>query len=980
MSGFLEQVADYLHRVYGDELHRFCIVFPNVRAGLFFKKYLAQLSDKPVWAPAFRSIESLFEEISGLTQADDLTLIFDLFKTFKQHRQSDETFDHFYFWGEMLLADFDDIDKQLVNAKDLFSNVSDLKEIDLLFDYLTEEQKNAIMVFWQDFNDGDSGALKVEFAVIWQLLYPIYESFKKRLKEKSLGYEGMIQREAAHILSDGLPVACHPSPVAYEKYVFIGFNALTNCEKYFFESLQKQKRAIFFWDYDDYYFDNLWHEAGVFIRENVKRFPSEWKIDSNNLLNPNKNIEIIAVPSETGQAKLAGQLLEAVTSDERQVTRNPSLVTIVLPDEHLLLPALSSLPDAIDEINVTMGYPFSCSPAYNLFERLASLQQHIRMYSDAPRFNHNDVCMLLQQPCMQEIIPDEANIIIKYIIEHNRIYVAQTEISDNELLREIFIKCNNAREFSQYLLSIISKIKDARPYISNDLNSQFSILNSQFSIIHDVLAADDIEMDVNTFCRLLRKHFATLKIPFKGEPLKGIQIMGMLETRALDFDNVIILSMNEGVFPKGSQKQSFIPYNLRKGFGLTTSERNDAISAYHFYRLIQRAADVRLLYNSTSTDLNSGEMSRYLSQLIYEPVFKVKQQNISFRVNIDSPLPIVKERTDDVKQILDKYLSSGDDAKWLSPSALNSYLDCRLRFYFRYIDGLKEKEEVADEIDYSVFGNLLHKTMELVYNPYIGTTVTKSILTQLQKNRQGIKNNLYKAFAKEYFHVEHVDDDDITGRNIIIREVLMKYIIRILELDKNFAPFDLISLEKCLDVSIPIHDSDGRRVTSDEQPVTRHPSPVTRHLNMRGYIDRLDFSNNSLRIIDYKTGNAKRSFSNVAALFDRSKSGNHAVFQTIMYARMLNIAEPQEKHISSCLYVMKEIFKDDFEPRITQVTSDESPVTRHSSPVTNYFDIADEFENELNSLLSEMFLSNEPFTQTEDINKCKNCLYADICR
>ena len=971
--GFLEQTASCLHHTYGDDLQYFCIVFPNVRAGLFFKKYLAQLSDKPVWAPSFRSLESLFEEIAGMTQADNLSLIFELFQAFKQHKQSEESFDDFYFWGEMLLDDFDELDKQLVDARALFCNMSDLKEIDRLFDYLTDEQKEIIRLFWKDFSETP---MKTKFAEIWTLLHPVYESFKQRLKAKSLGYGGMIQREVveterAAFLSD-----------VYQKYVFIGFNALTKCESHFFKSLQKMKKALFFWDYDDYYLSNQWHEAGKFMRENLEKFPQEWKFDDKNLTNQSKNIEIISVPSETGQAKLAGQLLDSKIQKFKDsktqkllyrgifefwndgIMESLGRTAIVLPDEHLLLPMLSSLPEAAREINITMGYPFTASPAYSLFERLASLQKHVRHYADSPRFNHNDVCLILYHPYVNDIVPEKANEIIKYIIEHNRIFIPANEISGHKLLQLIFRRCVQARDFSEYILSIISEIaahslkpqiSDSKPQSSN-LKPETEYLYTFYTTlqrIHDVLITNDVDMDVNVFCRLLRKHFISLKIPFSGEPLRGLQVMGMLETRALDFENVIILSMNEGIFPKGSTKQSFIPYSLRKGFDMTTSEQRDAISAYNFYRLIQRAKDVQLIYNSAATDSNTGEMSRYLSQLIYEPAFNVQQRNITFHVNIEHAKPIVKERDEKAQRILNMYLADTGDIKWLSPSAINSYIDCSLRFYFRYIEGLKEKDEVADEIDHSVFGKLLHKTMELIYAPYIEKELNVNTIVRLQKDKQGIQNALYKAFAKEYFNVEKLSDSDITGRNIIIREVLLKYIMRILEVDKNAAPFTILSLEKRIEMKLP---------------VIKHEQTVL--LNMSGYIDRLDRCQNTLRIIDYKTGNAQCNFTGIANLFDRSKTSNHAVFQTLTYARMMTlIPHPKAEKLRGELYVMKELFKENFDPRLSI----------SKMPIDNYFDVANEFETELNRLLAEMLLSNAPFTQAENIKKCRNCAYKDIC-
>ena len=956
MTGFLEQVAAYLHRAYSNKLERFCIVFPNIRAGLFFRKYLAQLSEKPIWSPTFRSLNSLVEEIAGLTQADNLNLIFTLFQSFKQHKSTNESFENFYSWGEMLLDDFDDVDKHLVDARDLFRNVADFKEIDLIFDYLTDEQKDAIRVFWQDFNGGDSALLKTGFAEIWSSLYPIYQSFKQRLKEKSLGYEGMIQREAVRLLHDG-----NATHAPYEKYVFIGFNALTPCEVFFFESFQKLNRAIFFWDYDDYYLNNTWHEAGTFMRDNIRRFPPEWKIDPPNLTDSAKQIEIISVPSETGQTKLAGQILE-----ELSCLQNPagfmdwSRTAVVLPDEYLLLPMLSSLPASACDVNITMGYPFTCSPANSLFEQLASLQHHIRQYADGARFFHHDVCLILNHPYIQNIIPFEANSIIQTIIEYNRIYVPQSDLSQHELLQLIFKRCLHAREFSEYLLSIVSKITAyTSPHPPLQTGEGDGGWGSEYLYafflslqrIHDILSADDIDMDVQIFCRLLRKVFASIKIPFSGEPLKGLQVMGMLETRALDFDHVIILSMNEGIFPKVSPRQSFIPYSLRKGFGLTTSERRDAVSAYHFYRLIQRAADIHLMYNSAATDRNTGEKSRFISQLIYEPAFNAQERNITFLVNIDRDIPIVKERTDEVRRILAMYLSETDETRSLSPSALNSYLDCSLKFYFRYVEGLKEKEEVADEIDYSVFGKLLHKTMELLYQPYLKKELTAATLVRLQKDKKGIQNALYRSFAEEYFHTQQVTDNDITGRNIIIREVLLKYIARILEIDRDLAPFTILNLEENIKASIPIQDKI--------------------RLNMHGYIDRMDYVDNTLRIIDYKTGVAQRNFTSVADLFDRSKTGNHAVLQTLVYACMAHIVHKEYPRIVSGLYVTKELFSENFDPRIY--------ISRQKQPIDNYFEVAAEFEANLNRLLSEIFLSDQPFRQTENTQKCMNCLYGDIC-
>ncbi|MDR1866143.1 MAG: PD-(D/E)XK nuclease family protein [Bacteroidales bacterium] len=953
MTGFLQQTAEYLHRAYGRELQHFCIVFPNIRAGLFFKKYLAQLSDRPVWSPTFRSIRSLMEEITGWTSADRLGMVFDLYLAYREHKPTAEGFDDFYFWGEMLLDDFDDIDKHLVNPRDLFRNISDLREIDQLFDYLSEEQKEAIRVFWQDFNGGESVPLKADFAAVWPVLHLIYDSFKARLRDKSLGYDGMIQREATERIRRG-----EASAGSYEKYAFIGFNALTACEQRFFKSLQQAGKALFFWDTDDYYISRPWHEAGAFLRENMARFPAEWSPDARQLTDRSKRIEAIAVPSETGQADVAEQILNRLPDGD-----DWSRTAVVLPDEHLLLPVLSAIPAKIKDVNITMGYPFTYSPVYSLFDRLAALQQRSRIHAGEARFYHRDVNMVLHHPYVQHAAAAEAAAITRMMVEMNRVHVPEADFETHPLLRKIFKRCADARSFTACLLEVGEEIiagfkrdsGETEPSAGRQYRMEYLyVFHTTLQRMSDVLAGGEINMEVGVFVRLLRKVFASVKIPFNGEPLKGLQIMGVLETRALDFDRVIILSMNEGIFPSRRGQPSFIPYHLRNGFGLTVSEHNDALSAWHFYRLIQRAEDVRLIYNSAATDRIQGEMSRFISQMIYEPDFDVRQRNITFRISPGKDKPIVKERTEEVRQILSLYCSQGEKKRILSPSALNIYLDCRLRFYFRYIEGLKEAGQVLDEIDPSVFGLLLHKVMENLYARYAGKTVTADMLARVRQDEGLIRETLLAAFAEYYFHTERISESHITGRNIIIREVLLKYIHRIIEIDGTVAPFTLLGLEERIDVTVPATEN-GR----------------TEHVNMGGIIDRLEYSGGTLRIIDYKTGAAKRGFTAVEELFLRGKHGNHAVMQTLAYACMVRRKYPEYTHICSGLYVVKDLFKDaGYDPRI---------YISREGVMENYFTVAGAFEAGLNDLLAEMFLGDAPFTQTEDPQKCRNCPYAEIC-
>ncbi len=912
-----------------------------------------------MWAPAFRSVNALMEEISGLSQADHLSLVFDLYQSYMEHHPMKESFDDFYFWGEMLLSDFDDVDKNLVDAQDLFRNVNDIKEIDYSSDYLSEKQKEAIRIFWQEFKRNKTGLLEAEFEKLWTLLYPIYESFKMRLQEKSVGYEGMIFREAASLIRKG-----KHQEMPFEKYAIVGFNALSACEKQLFKHLQNSGKAMFFWDYDDYYLDNNWHEAGAFMRDHIRQFPPEWHFDSQNLTKQSKYIEIVSVPSNSGQAKLAGQIL-----DQFPAETDWDKTAIVLTDEHLLSPILSSIPERIKDINITMGYPFVYSPANSLFERLASLQLNIRRYADGDKFYHNDATLLLHHPYIQDIMPDEANAAVQSIVAHNRIYVPASDLPEHSLIQLIFRKCADAKSFLEYLSGIVAVIigyrkERSEQNINEDALETYDTENDLYQLEYlfclyttlqrmgNILIENKIDMELKTFCRLLRQILSSVKIPFSGEPLKGLQIMGMLETRVLDFERVIVLSMNEGIYPKSQNKQSFIPYHLRQGFGMTTLDHYDSINAYHFYRLLQRAEDIRLIYNSASNDANTGERSRYLTQLIYEPPFNIHERKVTFRVSIDQGKEIVKERNDSIQNLLSRYYAESEDKAILSPTALNVYLDCRLRFYFRYIEGLSESEKVMDEIDPSVFGLLLHKTMELIYQSFVGKAVTEPEIGRLRADRQLINQLLLQAFAQEYFHTGLVTDQDITGRNIIVKEVLLKYIDKILEIDQSAAPFEIIALEKETILQIP--------VCSEDKEIL---------LNMRGYIDRLDYIQGTLRVIDYKTGNAKPYFKSIDELFDRSK-GNHAAMQTLTYAYMMRMAYPEYQHIRSELYLIKDLFSDRYNSKIG---------FSKESPIDNYRDVAEEFEGNFNNLLSEIFLSDQPFVQTEDTKKCRICPYAQIC-
>lgn len=958
METFLKHTAQDLYSRYGEQISDLCIVFPNRRAGLYFRKYLSELIDKPTWSPVTTTINELMQQISGLQLADNINLIFELYKVYANIKKSNETFDDFYFWGEMLLNDFDDIDKYLVNPEDLFKNLKNLKSIQDQFTYLSEKQIQALQEFWKSFDPEKYSSHQQDFISIWTVLYEIYSAFNQQLKNKNIAYEGMIYRTVAEKLKDNSHLS-----LDYTKYVFIGFNALNNCEKHFFTYLNNNKIADFYWDYDIAYIENETYEAGLFLRENIKNYKSPLSFSSRNVfsnLGNQKNIEVISVTSDVGQAKL---ISDKLSQYQNNPTDSPDKTAIVLADEHLLIPVIHSVPDTVEKVNITMGYPVINTPVYSFLEHIIELQKNIKTNSTGKiLFYHKNVLSILNHQYIKTNYAESAGELVDYIQTNNRITIESDELRKNDFLKIVFDKKDSYHELSEYLLAILHSIyqtlyadlSEERIHSKSIEKEYIYHIYLGINRIKDVLAEQQIEIKTDTFIRLLRKIIRNLRIPFTGEPLSGLQIMGILETRLLDFENLYIVSMNEGVMPKSESSLSFVPYNLRKGFGLPTIEHQDAIYGYYFYRLIQRAEIITLIYNSNADGLKSGEMSRFIYQLKYEKKFNLKEKSVRFDINtlINEPLSISKN--DDILRILEKYYSP-EKEDYLSPSALSTFIKCKLRFYYRYIAGLEEKEEITEQVDAPMFGNILHETMQFIYSPYIGEEVDSLKLQNILKNNELISEAINKAFGKEYFKGK--TQKDYSGRNIIIREMIEKYIRQILQIDISFAPFKIISLEQKLTVAMPI--------TSNGE---------LKNIRIGGKIDRIDKQNNQIRIIDYKSGADKLEFKTIDALFDtNTKEQNSAVFQTFLYSKLYIGNNTADLAVIPGIYSVRKLFEDKFEYQITKKAD------KTKELITDYRIINNDFTTNLNELLNNLFDSTENFTQTNEVEICNYCPYKQIC-
>lgn len=962
MKPFLYQVATLFYQQYGAEIHRLAFVFPNRRAGLFFQKYLSEISEKPLFSPSILTINDLFMQLSGKHPADKIQMLFRLYELYKQRSGSSESFDEFIYWGEMLLNDFDDIDKYMVDARMLFRNVSDLKSLDDDFNYLSPEQVQAIRSFWSSFYPKGDSPNQQHFLELWEILYDLYAGLRTSLAKDGCGYDGMIFREVVEQLEKE-PM----SDFLFDRVVFVGLNALSVSEERLLLALQKKGVADFYWDYVGPWVTDPDNKASFFLERNLRLFPSRMELPATEPVQA--EIRVLGVPSAIGQAKQVYPILQAL-ADEQQLTDESALRTaIVLPDEHLLVPVLNAIPEAIQHINVTMGYPLAGTPVAALMEYILTLQKNIRYIDRVPVFYFRDVLPILNHQYVMAAAPEEVSQLVKDMTAGNRIYVHAADLNRHELLSILFTPVQNTEELSDYLIHVLEALNaclrnnrpnpDDEEMISNSTQTTADI--EQEFIFHyfatvnrmkEVMREAKIEMRLDTYFRLLKRMTDLITIPFEGEPLSGLQVMGVLETRALDFDRLIILSMNEGIFPLKKAANSFIPYNLRRGFGLPTYEHQDSVWAYHFYRLIRRAKQVTLLYDTRTTGLQTGEVSRFVHQLRYHYQYPLIDELVVYDVASSAVPPISVQKTAEVEKLLSDFLFGGPRA--LSASAINTYLDCPLKFYFSVLEQIQEEDEITETVERDVFGSILHKVMEDLYAPFKGKLVTADLLKLLRKDQPLLTGTIARAFAELFFKSPVVRP--LEGENFLTGEMIRKYAEKILEQDARFTPFHYIESEKKVRATITLSD---RRI-----------------VQLKGFIDRVDSLDRVLRIVDYKTGSGKLEFESVEGLFDKeAKDRPKAVMQVFLYAWMYQqLPEYTGMPIQPAIYYLRTLFQRSFDPVVEQKKG-----RGKADKVNSFQDFASDFEDKLRQCLDEIFDLDIPFTQTETGKACAYCSFRGLC-
>lgn len=958
MESFLKLVAADLYKHTEGNLAHTAVVFPNKRAGLFFNEYLAQESDSPIWSPAYVSISELFRSLSPWEVGDPVKLVCELYKIFRRETQSTETLDDFYFWGEMLISDFDDADKNKVDTDKLFSNLQDLRNIMDDYTFIDDEQEEAIRQFFQNFSIERRTALKERFISLWNVLGNIYKGFRESLASQNIAYEGMMYRHVIeHLDVDKLP---------YEKYVFVGFNVLNKVEHTLFTQLKDVGKAVFYWDYDEFYMKEnrqaVTHEAGEFIRRNLRDFPSPLSGELFKNLSKPKEVHYIASSTENAQARYLPQWIRNnLTTPEKETA-------VVLCNEALLQPVLHSLPAEVKHVNITMGFPLSQTPVYSFLIALLELHTHGFNFKSG-RYTFQSVVTLLKHPYTRQLT-GQAELLEKELTRNNRFYPLPGELGKDEFLTRLFTPlsgnlnlCIRLSETLQQVAGIYqantSGTEDTDAFnqlYRESLFKAYTTINRFRTLIEE----DELTVQSETFRRLLVKVLSATNIPFHGEPAIGMQVMGVLETRNLDFRHLVLLSVNEGQLPKSGGDSSFIPYNLRKAFGMTTIEHKIAVYAYYFYRLLQRAERITLMYNTSSDGLNRGEWSRFMLQFLIEWPHPITRQFLEAGQSPQGTSPITVEKTPDVMRRMQSLFDvrANPKAKF-SPSALNYYLDCPLKFYYRYVAGLSAPDEVSAEIDSATFGSIFHYAAEHIYKDLTthGKVINKEALETLLRNEVKLQDYVDTAFKKLFFNVPQNEKPEYNGVQLINSAVIARYLKQLLQNDLRYAPFTFIASEMEVDEPIDIQT----------------PKGVIKS-RIGGIIDRMDSKDGTLRIVDYKTGGDADTPPHVESLFIPDKKRSNYVFQTFLYAAIMCRKQPTMKIAPALLYIHR------------AATETYSPVIQMGEPrkpkeaVEDFSKYEKEYRERLQRLLEEIFNPEKSFTQTEIIEKCTYCDFKALCK
>ena len=959
METFLKRVASHLYNNTSGDLAHTAVVFPNKRAALFFNEYLAQEAGQPIWSPAYISISELFCQCSELQIGDPIKLVCDLYKVFREATDSEETLDSFYAWGELLISDFDDADKNMADTKSLFSNLHDLNELSCHTDFLEPEQLKALQLFFKNFKIDDQTELKNRFSKLWDKLGEIYEQFRLTLQQQGLAYEGMLYRQVIEQFD------CLTLP--YEHYVFVGFNVLNKVEHTLFRKLNEAGMASFYWDYDQFYLNKCPHEAGEFIRRNLKDFPSGLPQEFFCNMEKPKEITFVESPTENAQIRYLPEWIN------KHLTKNEKETAVVLCNEALLPSVMHALSDDVKHINITMGFPLAQTPTMSFVTSFLQLQTE-----GSNPINHNfryeEVLLLLKHPYTM-MLTDKAASLAKELTDNNRFFPKAEELQQDEVLKLLFSQCADNATLCEQIAELLKRIAAVYNKQSHEADNQaFDQLYrealfkayTQINRFHNLIDSKELTVTASTFVRLITKVLSSDTIPFHGEPAIGMQVMGVLETRNLDFRHLILLSTNEGQLPKAGSDASFIPYNLRKAFGMTTIDHKIAVFAYYFYRLLQRAEKVTLAYTTVSDAMNKGEMSRFMLQFLIEWNQEVRRVTLKTPQSPQDTESICIQKTPEImKRMQSIYDVRVNPKALISPSALNCYIDCPLMFYFRYVAQLKPLDEASTEIDSALFGTIFHEAAEQIYNDLAkdGKEITQSRLEAILEKSYSplLEDYVHRAFNKHFFKQETNTKPEYNGTQYINSRVIYRYIRQLLEKDVKQTPFTYVGSEQKITEDIKINTPKGAI-----------------HSRIGGYIDRMECKRDTLYIVDYKTGGDSKTLNEIEKLFTPDEKRAKHIFQILLYCSLMcrkadGLTAQIQKVAPKLIYIHKAA-TEDYSPLI------QVKVDKKNTEMENFLPYHEEYRARLQELLEEIFHPDLSFDQTDNEKTCAYCDYKDLCR
>lgn len=966
MNPFLQQLARTYIAHEAENIMNCCFVFPNRRSCSFFKKYLQEEAiGKALIFPETTTISDFVSSQSGLIEASRIELLMVLFQEFSKLTGKPQSFDNFLFWGDMILNDFNDVDRFMVDAKELFTNLTNFKNIES--NYQTEEQLKVIRDFWgteRQASDSESfwnrEGCKSSFFHLWSYLFNLYANFNQVLADRKLAYSGMNYREAAKRISGK-----GKDEFLFKRIVFVGFSTLSNAEVVIFKKFQNLGIGDYYWDFESPFMKG--NKGAVFLKKYIREYPSRYDITQQDV--PIPKINIVAVPSGNGQGQIVHEIIgQLIDSGEIADADNAIDTAIVLPEEKYLNSVLHSIPESIGALNITMGYPFAQTPIVSFISQLATLNGRKRVLNDETGYFYDDVDAIVSHPYVKAMCPNQIRTMLKEAKKNRLFFVPQSFLARyvpdlSFIFRDVKPDTSEAFNYVDAILAAVNALLSAngRNSIERYFVSQYQVSLRQ---LQTAIGRYGIKIEHQSILFLLSRSMAGAAIAFDGEPLKGLQVMGVLETRLLDFKNLVVLSMNEKVFPTKHYTRSFIPNFLRSGYGMATYEYQDAMYAYYFYRMISRAKNVYLLYDSRSQGLSSGEESRYIYQLdkVYN---RNRNRRIIYKYNVKTPEAenIQIEKDQRVMSILDKYRQEGSE-RCLSASSINSYIECPLRFYLNTIEGIREEDEVTDFIDSATFGTIVHSIFEQVYNtvPTDKATGEKRVEQSFYSRYltpNGISISLQKIISstinKEYNHAQDLSRP-LSGDSLLISSIISSYIKSVLLYDRNLCPFVYVGSE----IKKSFH---WQLQAGSETP-----------FNFKYIIDRIDKVDGMVRIVDYKTGGDELETDSISDLFNQNSSGKHkkAILQLLLYCNAYAASNGIKQGIKPVIYKLRDINlsgKDKFDIKLNHEIIDNYLSTGEN----------DAFLSEVGNVIDEMFNPTVPFRQTEHEKNCQYCQFIELC-